>query len=256
MPPINRVILSGNEAFLKAAIAKELADYQKLKNLEVEGSGGGSIDGFFTALPDESVQIYPQAQLWFYESPITAKANDRAYHPLSVHMSFRIKDENWNTTKAQALALKIKNEFAKPIYYFDTGKFKVTYKDKVKGQLFILPLPNKDAAKPILGKLFDLFEGSPDWDNLTFSGTDKVFPATGERVRAFGEIIKKHSNRSGVTVYFRHAVALVPNLPNSVPLVDTMRKMHKAYFHEPNPYLDLPRAAVTSKNPNTPLTSA
>ncbi len=189
----------------------------------------------FVALPEETVEIYPQVQLWFYERQGSAKSHNR--RPLTVQISFRIKDENWKPADAKPLALKIKDAFAKPIYNFQTGPIKVNYKDRKKGYRFCLPMPSLEAGKNVLQDIFQLMGDTPDWKNLGKSEYEENYPANGETVYVYGKNIKKHSNRSGIRVYFRYAIAKVPNLLEDIPLVDTSQTYLNAFYHEANPYL-------------------
>lgn len=189
----------------------------------------------FVALPEETVEIYPQVQLWFYEQPRSAKSHDR--RPLRVLIAFRIKDENWTPTNAKSLALRIKDAFAKPIYNFQTGPFKINYRDRKKGYRFCLPMPSLEAGKNVLQDIFQLMNDTPNWKNLGKSEHEENYPSSGESILVYGKTVKKHSNRSGVRVYFRYAIAKIPDLPNDVPLVDTSQTYLNAFYHEANPYL-------------------
>lgn len=189
----------------------------------------------FVALPEETVQGYPQIQLWFYERQRIAKQYNR--RPLSVRVSFRVKDDNWTPSNAESLARRIRDEFAKPIFHFTTGKVKAVYRDTSKGIYFILPVPSKAEAKDVLQKVFPLFNETPNWNKLTGSEPEGDFPKNGEPYRVYGKTIRRHTNRSGTEVYFRYAIAKVPPLLQDIPLVDTSQTYLNAFFHEANPYL-------------------
>lgn len=207
----------------------------------------------FVALPDVTVQDYPQVQLWFYERPRSAKIHDRLKNPLRVQISFRVRDDNWTPSNAKALALRIKDSLAKPIFHFMTGEFKFTYANRAKGQRFCLPMPSREAAKEVLEKVFALMNETPNWDNLAKSESGQEFPSSGKTVQVFGKTVKRHSNRSGVEVYFRYAIAKIPDLPNDVPLVDTSQTYLNAYYHEANPYLVRENSPRQPKADNLPL---
>lgn len=205
----------------------------------------------FIALPEETVQIYPQVQLWFYERPRTAKLHNRK--PLSVQISFRVKDDTWTPANAKALALKIKDSFAKPVFHFMTGEFKFTYTNRAKGQRFCLPMPTREAAKDVLQKVFALMNETPNWECLRKSEGEENYPDSGKTIQVFGKTVKRHSNRCGVEVYFRYAIGKVPDLPNDVALVDTSQTYLNAYYHEANPYLVRENSPRKPKADNLPL---
>jgi hypothetical protein len=205
----------------------------------------------FLALPDVTVEGYPQAQLWFYERQRTAKQYNR--RPLYVRIGFRIYDNNFTPSNAETLARKIRDTFAKPILHFTTGKLKLTYRDTRKGQLFILPVPTVAEGKDVLEKVFLLLNQTPNWDRLTTSDPEGDFPKAGKNYQVYGKTIKQHTNRSGTEVYFRYAIAKVPPLQHDIPLVDTSQTYLNAIFHEANPYLVKENLPRRPKADNLPL---
>jgi hypothetical protein len=214
--------------------AQKQQNFRRLK--EMVGLGGCPPSHDYQRIPGIAFSGIPQVQLWFLEKYSVAKANGRSKHPHEALVSFRINDDWSSDAPAKAMALRIRDRFARPIFKIDSGELKVTYFDKIKGYDFRLLVPTKEEAKQIIEATLDLNGHSPQWKLLkTHSSEDDSF--TRETVRIVGETITINSIRPKTNLYFRYAIAKVPPRISEIPLVDTSLRYPMAYQKEPNPFL-------------------
>lgn len=209
-------------------------NFRRLKELVGLGACAPSHD--YERLPGLSFRGIPQVQLWFLEKYSTAKADGRAKHPAEARVSFRINDDWSVESTARAMALKIKDKFATPIFQFNAGEVKVTYWDKTKGYDFRLLVASKEEGKRIIESVLDINGHTPQWKHLGVHNSDDDF-ATPETARVIGKTVKIASERPRTNLYFRYAIAKVPPLSDEIALVDTSLRYPKAFYKEPNPYL-------------------
>jgi hypothetical protein len=202
----------------------------------------------FIALPDASAEGHPQIQLWFYERYQDAKRERRKQ--TNTQISFRIRNNDWSSlAEAEAMARKIRDAFARPIYHIDRGEEKITYNDKLKGYQFTLYVIGKTEAKRILTDVFQLIGDTPNWDKLTRNESEKDFKAS-TTVRVVGEPVKTQNKRPITKVYFRYAIAKVPPSMADIPLIDTGDFYWNALLKAPNPYFQpQPRTDTNHASP-------
>ncbi len=207
----------------------------------------------WAALPDLSVEGKPQIQIWFYERYRTAKSASR--QQARARISFRINDDNgWTLTEARSMALKIKNQFATPIYHFSKGRIKASYRDTTKGYRFFLLVPSLAEAKRVFTSVFDVIGDTPDWDSYLTEGKDEKDHNRVSNVRVLDKNVRIGPSRPETEVYFRHAIAKIPPLTRDFPLVDTVGDYWNALYYEPNPYLASQARSKTPRARNLPLT--
>lgn len=188
----------------------------------------------YELLPDITVEGKPQVQLWFWEKYSVAKRNNR--QQARARVSFRIMDENWSTADANAMALKIRDKFAKPIYSFEKGQLSLQYLNKKKAHNFRLTVDDKAEAKRVIEDVLDLLGETPNWDYLVKAESEKNFNES-KTTRVLGKTVKVSPQRPKTIVYFKYAVAKVPPLLTDFALVDTSGSYVNALYHESNPYL-------------------
>lgn len=224
----------------------------KIKNFEYLKSKSGMLPQQsypYASLPDPAVQGKPQIQLWFYEKYSSAKSHNR--QQVRTFLSFRA-NENLSLAEARGYALRIKQEFATPIYHYDKGRLIFTYFDKKKQYLFNILAPVKSEAKDLLSRLFNVMQDAPDWSKLRTNSSDEDFDKT-EIITLLGEQVRIGPHRPEAHVYFRHAIAKIPPLTTDFPLVDTTGDYWNAMYHEPNPYLAKTARPSYNKSPNLRL---
>ncbi len=77
-----------------------------------------------------NVKFKPQIKLYFKERLVSNDSNRTS--PATAEITFRLMNEtsaSMTRAKAEILALKIKNEFADPIFVWEKGWYKYTYLD-------------------------------------------------------------------------------------------------------------------------------
>lgn len=203
----------------------------------------------FELLPDVTVQGKPQIQLWFQEKYSHAKAKNRRqkWGRVSVRL-----DEKWTSdTSSHAMALKIKNKFATPIYSFEKGKDTYTYRDRIEGHRFLLFVPSESEAKRVIESALDLINQTPNW-KLLRKGSYVEEP-TRETQRILGETVTVSSPPVECTLYFKYAIAKIWPLTKDIPLVDTTGTYWNAVYHENNPFLNEARQPTRYYTPPLPL---
>lgn len=214
--------------------AQKQENFRALK--ERVGLGGCAPSHDYQRLPGIAFSGIPQIQLWFLEKYATAKINGRSKNPTEALVSFRINDDWKFEAPAKAIALKIRDKFARPIFKIESGELKCTYLDKQKGYDFRLLVLNKDEAKRIIEATLDLNGHTPQWKLLKIHSSEEN-STTPERIRVVGEVITINPVRPKTNLYFRYAIAKVPPRIDEIPLVDTSWRYPQAYYLEDNPYL-------------------
>jgi hypothetical protein len=181
----------------------------------------------FMSLPGDTIEGFPQIQLWFEEKYSTAKLNRRQV--IKARVGFRVMEEDWSLAEATNLARKIHQSFATPIFRFERGKYKWSYRDKKKGYEFILCTPTEAEAKRVITATMALKDDTPDWKKLTQSKRVEERTTT-ETVRVLGKPVKLAPDRVETTVAFRYAIAKIPPLTTDYPLVDTSLRYWNALY--------------------------
>jgi hypothetical protein len=214
--------------------AQKQENFRRLK--EMVGLGAYTPSHDYERLPGLAFSGIPQVQLWFLEKYSVAKANGRAKRPHEALVSFRINSDWSSDAPAKAMALKIRDRFARPIFKIESGELKVTYLDKNKGYDFRMLVDTKEEGKRIIEAVLDLNGHIPEWKLLkTHKSEDESFGV--ETVRVVGETFRMSSIRPRTEVYFRYAIAKVPPSTKEIPLVDTSLRYPMAYQKESNPFL-------------------
>lgn len=194
----------------------------------------------YETLPDFSFEGFPQVQLWFYEKYSKAKLEKR--NMARARVSFRIIDDDWSKSKAEAMAQKIYNKFATPAFNFEKGSKKAHYRDKQKGYEFILAVPDITEAKRVIEAVLDLKGDTPNWKLLNLSDKpDETFNVV-ESMRVMSKTVRT-VQRPSTRVYFNYAIAKVPPLPEDFPLVDISARYWNALIKRWDE--DEPRATYT-----------
>ena len=232
---------------------------QKQENFRRLKEKAGLIDYLpahdYERLPGLSFRGIPQIQLWFREKYSVAKANNRAKNPAEARIGFRLVNADWaSEAPAKAMALKIRDKFAKPIYQIEAGELKVTYYDNSKGYDFRLLVQNVEESKQVIESVMDLNGHSPNWKLLKIHTSDAgAFSETPQKVRVLGQTITILTERPKTTLYFSYSIAKVPPQIKEVYLVDTSRRYHKAYYQEPNAFLGRQERGNETRNRVMPL---
>jgi hypothetical protein len=170
-------------------------------------------------LQQQNVQTIPQVIINFQETAQSAQANKRTDHPLGAHHHIRFEKDFSSEAEVQALARKVREAFATPLFHFDKGRLKYTYLDKIKGFLFIVATPNETEARKVIEKLLFVVGESPNWDLLTESRSNKNFSQV-KTIRINGKSYKQPQMRPTGKVYFLSAELHVEGLPGNIRLLD------------------------------------
>ena len=163
----------------------------------------GLMDEFIYGIPSTDFEIsntyYPQVKLHFKESRYESSTLNRK--PIRSEASFRWRETDFTKINIEKLALKIHNDFAKPVFSFDRGKEFWTYADKSLGYYFQVKVTNEVEAKKIIKQAINIQdEGEPDWENNLRKHEDKQNYAVQETVKIYGETYRKPKKRPVGTV--------------------------------------------------------
>lgn len=191
------------------------------------------IFGIPSDLYQESVVYRPQVILNFWQD---LDATPPGRTPIRMRVGFRLHNETpQSITQAEALTLstKIKTEFmGAGGYRFSRGKKKFVYLDKARGYDFRLLAISEAEARELIGKVHDLRNHTPDWDNLSEVTTSKTFPENPGTQVIYGKSVNKIRYRPAATVRFRSAELHIHGLANPVILAD-MTGYHKTALQRP-----------------------
>lgn len=178
---------------------------------------------------EHSVEGDPQIIIWFREQTEDARSRDR--YPIRSRVSIRISEDSINSkTEVETWARKIRDEFARPPFYFRKGETKWSYKDKKKGYQFILATDNEADAKEIIRKTMSLKNQTPDWDKLTKSTSERNFKERKTK-RIMGDTVVMPKLRPEGRVYFNNAQLNVPGLARNIILVDSSGRFKDALLY-------------------------
>jgi len=167
----------------------------------------------------QSASTVAQVILHFQESARDARTHKRPYTPVRAQHSIRVKDDFETAASVNTLARKIHNILNTPPFSYDKGRFKFTYRDKLKGHLLIVTAINEAEAKSIIHKILDIVNDSPNWELLSESKSNRNFSEV-HRFRAAGETYKRPQSRPLAKVQFSHAELHLPNLKRNLTLID------------------------------------
>lgn len=162
---------------------------------------------------------YPQVKLHFKENRYESSANNR--RPIRAEVSFRWRTEDFSTTNINALATKIHNDFAKPVFSFDKGRKCFTYWDDEKGYRFTVYVQSKLDAKKIVEQATRIQDDvEPDWNKNLREHKDGVDYATQGTVRVMGETRRKPKKRPVGAVKYQYAELFIPGVTKPIILSD------------------------------------
>ncbi|MBW4689600.1 MAG: hypothetical protein KME40_32040 [Komarekiella atlantica HA4396-MV6] len=201
-------------------VARLLAFYFACGSFEAQPIYGIPVTTFH-----ESNYLKPQVSLHFAEKVSEASTHNRK--PVLALVSYRITDENLSMAEVNALAVKIKADFATPKLHFKKGRTKFSYRDKVKGYEFILTAFDETNAEKVIKAVLKLNNHAYDDERLTDTESRKNWNVTGTQT-ILGKTYKKPQRRPVADVYFSHAELKIDGLPEPIVLVDTTGRFAKA----------------------------
>lgn len=183
----------------------------------------GLFDEYIYGIPSTDFEIkytyYPQIKLHFKEDRYLSVTNNRK--PIRSEVSFRWRSEDFSTQNITALATKIQQDFARPIFKFDKGRECWTYWDDQKGYRFTVYVQTELDAKKIIEAAIRIQDDTePDWDKNLREHKSNVDYNIRETVRVMGENIKKPRRRPVGTVQFEYAELFIPGTTKPIILVD------------------------------------
>jgi hypothetical protein len=220
----------------KAACLIGANDSQSLASLKIQifqqfTENDGEI---FYAIPaselwEFSVEGDPQIILSFREQTDDARKNDR--YPIRGRVSIRISESDVSSeVDIRNWAAKIRNEFARPLFHYQKGKIKFTYKDKKNGYYLIIATNTEDEAKDVIRKTLGLKSDTPDWNRLYESRSKRNFSER-QTKKIGGDTIVMPKLRPEGRVYFSHAQLNVPGEAKNRVLVDTSGRFKEALLY-------------------------
>ncbi len=183
----------------------------------------GLFEDVIYGIPSTDFEIkytyYPQIKLHFSESRYESSNNNR--RPVRTEVSFRWRDDNYSEASLTAIATKIKNTFAVPVFKYGKGRNCWTYWDDQKGYRFTVYAQSEVEAKKIIGAAISLQDTeTPDWDNKLREHKDGVNYTTQKTVRVLGKTEKSPKKRPVGTVEFQYAEMFIPGTTKPIILVD------------------------------------
>lgn len=209
-------LLFGTPAQLIQQIMYWMNLHRKLANLDLGSSG-------LYTIPcnelEESVETRPQLIIKFQESVADAKKNKRMRVPLRATHYIRLRQDFSSKSEVEKIAKKVYSIFANPIFAFDKGKIKYSYRDKSKGYSFITACPSEAEARNLITKLLACNDDTPNWFRMTESKSKRVTEPLGT-IRINGESYKRPSYRPTGKVRFISAELHVHGLMSNIHLID------------------------------------
>lgn len=183
----------------------------------------GLFDEYIYGIPSTDFEIthtyYPQVKLHFREDKYEASANTR--RPARSEVSFRWREDDYNTANINSLANKIVADFANPPFFFKRGKKLFSYVDKTKGYFFNVTTDDETDAKKIIEQVIRIQDDiEPDWENKLKYHEDKINYLLPGTVRVLGDTKAKPKKRPTATVKFAYAELFIPGLTKPIILVD------------------------------------
>lgn len=178
------------------------------------------IYGIPTGDYQREVTYKPQIKLFFREKP-SRDMLDRA-SPVTGEITFRLMTESSQTisrAKAVALAKDVKREFANPIFEWEKGWYKYTYKDIEKGYDLRLLVKSKAEGVRIAKAVLAIQSHSFDNDKQQFIDHDRTYSLNPGTHVVYGRSTKKFVRRPRVDVRFRYAQLLIHGQINAINLV-------------------------------------
>lgn len=168
------------------------------------------------------IKYKPQVQLFFQESQ-TASTYDPDYYPVKGEISFRLTNETSATmtrAKAEALAKKIKQEFATPLFLWDKGWYYCSYRDIENGYQLKFLVKSKSEGEKVVKQVLKIQSHTFNDNYFQFIEHDRTYPAVPGTAKIYGRTRKEKRSRPRAEVRFRHAKLLIHGLNNAINLVD------------------------------------
>lgn len=209
-------LLFGTPAQLIQQIMYWMNMHRKLANLDIGSPGLYTIP---CSELEESVETRPQLIFKFQESVADSKKNKRYRTPLRATHYIRLRQDFSSKSEVEKIAKKVYSVFAKPVFSFDKGKIKYSYRDKAKGYSFILACTSEADARNLITKILACNDETPNWFRLTESKSKRVTEPLGT-VRINGETYKRPSYRPTGKVHFISAELHVHGLLGNIHLID------------------------------------
>ena len=168
------------------------------------------------------VRFKPQVHLFFQESQ-TASTYDPSFYPVKGEISFRLMDEtssSINRTKAEALARKVKQEFATPLFVWEKGWYYCSYRDLEHGYQLKLLVKSETEGRRVVKQVLKIQSHSFKEDFFQFINHQRTYPITPTTKLIYGRTRKQKRVRPRADVRFKYAKLLIHGLSNPVNLVD------------------------------------
>ncbi len=168
------------------------------------------------------IRFKPQVQLFFQESQ-TAATYDPNFYPVKGEISFRLMDENSSTmsrSKAEILARKIRDEFAKPLFVWEKGWYYCSYQDVERGYKLKVLVKSEAEGKRVIKQVLKIQSHTFDEQFFQFVDHNRTYQAIPSTELIYGRTRKKRRVRPRADVRFRHAKLLIYGLNNAINLVD------------------------------------
>lgn len=168
---------------------------------------------------DEEIKYNPQVALWFREKISDARIKGRV--PIRARVSFRVLDQNISKAEVQSLANKIKAKFGEPLFSFNKGKVKFSYRDKERGYAFILATDDEADARKVIDATLELQDHVPDWELLFDSTSNQSWAKKTKQI--LGQTVEMPVKRPIGKVWFTHAELKIHGLNRDIILCDATR---------------------------------
>ena len=183
----------------------------------------GLMDEFIYGIPSTDFEIkhtyYPQVKLHFKEDRYESSTNNRK--PVRSEITFRWRSEDFSTQNINALATKIHNDFAKPVFFYNKGRDCFTYWDDQKGYRFTVYVQSELEAKKIIEQVIRIQdEEEPDWETHLREHKSNENFTIAEYVRIMGENKRKPKRRPIGTVRYQYTELFIPRMTKPIILSD------------------------------------
>lgn len=163
----------------------------------------------------------PQVNLHFKERHPFIAERTRA---CTGEISFRLMDEessSFSRAKAEALATKIKNTFATPIFVWNKGKFYYYYRDTQNGLDLRILCTSKMEGRRVANAVLDVVQKPFSDDCEDYVENTRSYPNNPGSQIVYGQSLPKPIRRPTVDVRFRYAQLLLHGQRRSINLVAT-----------------------------------
>ncbi|MEH1810883.1 MAG: hypothetical protein V7K26_00080 [Nostoc sp.] len=182
-----------------------------------------------------NVKYKPQIKLYFKEK-LTTNTNNRT-SPATGEITFRLMDEtsaSMNESKAKVLALKIKNEFADPIFIWEKGWYKYTYLDTANGYDLRLFVKNKIEGIRITKQVLKIRSDTFNDDYGNYTDHERTYSLNPGNQIVYGQSVQKPVERPMVDVRFQYAQLFLHGRIATINLVAVANSGLKSVFERVN----------------------